>query len=343
MDSKFAVIGVGSPIVDSLARVDDAFLAAHVRGAKGGMEMIGSEEMAALCAQLPTGAVTRAPGGAAANTVRGAGRLGARAAVVGKLGNDDNAAYYLEVMKRSGVDVSRFKHSAAAPNARCLSLVTPDAQRTMRTDLAAAAMLTPEEISAADFAGAEYVYIEVYLLFNTELAEKVFACARAAGCKICLNFGSFEVVRALLPQMREWVGKYVDLVFANTEEAREFTGLKDARAEELALELASGCELAAVTDGADGACVADKHGVTRVAALAPTALVDTTGAGDFWAAGFLHGLASGARAAAAARVGAVLSREIIAVIGVELPENTWESVRAEVRALLAADAAGAGK
>ena len=328
-DNAFAVIGVGSPIVDTLAQVDDAFLQAHVQGEKGGMVMVDSAAMAAIVNKLP-GKTTRAPGGAAANTARAVGSLGLRAAFLGKLGNDANAEYYARAMAAAGVDGSRFKRSADLPNAQCLSLITPDAQRTMRTDLAAAATLRPEEVTPADFTGAAYAYVEGYLLFNTDLAEKVFAAAKEAGCRVCLNLGSFEVVRALRPLLLKWTEEYVSLLFANADEARELTGLTHAGAEELALALAGGGRIAAVTDGAAGACIAVSGKTAQAAALAPEALVDTTGAGDFWAGGFLYALARGCAPETCARVGALLAREIIAVTGVDLAPEAWVRLRAAV-------------
>lgn len=330
-DNAFAVIGVGSPIVDTLAQVDDAFLQAHVLGEKGGMVMVDSAAMAAIVAKLP-GTTTRAPGGAAANTIRAVGMLGLRTAFLGKLGNDANAEYYAQAMAAAGVDGSRFKRSADLPNAQCLSLITPDAQRTMRTDLAAAATLRPEEVTPADFAGAAYAYVEGYLLFNPDLAERVFAAAKEAGCRVCLNLGSFEVVRALRPRLRQWMEEHVSLLFANADEARELTGLTHAGAEELARELAQNGRVAAVTDGAAGACVAASGKTARAAALPPAALVDTTGAGDFWAGGFLYALARGCAPATCARVGALLAREIIAVTGVDLAPAAWARLRAAVEA-----------
>lgn len=326
-NTRFAVIGVGSPIVDTLSNVGEDFLKEHVRGAKGGMEMVDSAEMAGIIGNL-TGACVRAPGGAAANTTRALGMLGQPVTLLGKLGNDANAKYYQEIMAKSGVDGSRFKYSQDCPTARCLSLVTPDAQRTMRTDLAAAGTMQSTEISVTDFNGAAYAYIEGYLLYNAELGEKVFACAKAAGCKICLNCGSFEVVRDLKPRLTAWVEQYVDLLFANTDEAREFTG-QTGDSKELALTIASAGRTAVVTDGARGACAARDGKAVLVDALTPKALVDTTGAGDFFAAGFMWGMLKECSLARAAYAGSILSREIIAVTGVDLSPAAWETVKTE--------------
>ena len=214
----FDLIGVGNPIMDVLAHVNDDFLRTHVSGDKGGMVLVDDQDMAKLIAKLEVQfAVT--PGGSAANATLGAARLGLRTTYLGKIGADKTAADYRANFTAAGGDGSRFKH-ATLPNGRCLSLVTPDGQRTMRTHLGAAMTLGPDEITPADFAGARHAHIEGYLLFNPALAHKVVRTARAAGCTISLELSSFEVVNVardwILAQLRQGVV----IVFANEDEAR---------------------------------------------------------------------------------------------------------------------------
>ena len=175
---SFDLIGVGNPIMDVLAHVDDAFLSAHVAGDKGGMVLVDDEDIVGMVRHL-TSPLAEAPGGSAANATLGAAQLGLKATFLGKIGGDVTAQDYRANFTAAGGDGSRFKH-ATLPNGRCLSLVTPDGQRTMRTCLGAAMTLSPDEITAADFAGAKHAHIEGYLMFNPALAEKVAATARAA-------------------------------------------------------------------------------------------------------------------------------------------------------------------
>ncbi len=170
---------------------------------------------------------------------------------MGKLGNDDLARSYVEQFRRAGVDVSRFKRGAVA-NARCLALVTPDAQRTMRTNLGAAMTLAPGEISPADFSGARHAHIEGYLVFNQALCENVLACARAAGCTISLDLSSFEVVHAARDWMFQQFGKGIDVIFANEDEIRALFPDHPGDYEALARELAGRDVIAAVKLGRDG-------------------------------------------------------------------------------------------
>ena len=189
---SFDLIGIGNPIMDLLAHVPESFLTSHVSGEKGGMVLVDDQDIATLIKKIGS-KVAVTPGGSAANATLGATRLGLRSTYVGKIGRDITAEDYLANFIGAGGDGSRFKR-ATLPNGRCLSMVTPDGQRTMRTHLGAAMTLSPDEISIEDFKGARHAHIEGYLLFNPTLAEKVAATARAAGCTISLELASFEVV-----------------------------------------------------------------------------------------------------------------------------------------------------
>jgi sugar/nucleoside kinase (ribokinase family) len=213
-------------------------------------------------------------------------------------------------------------------------LITPDAARTMRTDLGAAAALAAEDLSPADFAGVECVYIEGYLLWNTALAERIFMLAQNAGCEICLNLGSFEMVRQTRPRLANWLKNYVDFVIGNLDEAREYFQNPAGNPKELAQSLMAICNLAVVTAGADGAFIAEAgENTAHCPARTPETLVDTTGAGDFWTAGFLYGHLRGWDNERCGQTGAWLAREIIAVSGVELPMEKWRALRKQIETM----------
>ena len=327
---SFELIGIGNPIMDLLAHVDDAFLHAHVAGAKGGMVLVDDQAIAALVAKLSTQlAVT--PGGSAANAVLGATKLGLRTTFLGKIGGDVTASDYRTNFTAAGGDGSRFKH-AALPNGRCLSLVTPDGQRTMRTHLGAAMTLSPEEITAADFAGAKHAHIEGYLLFNPALADKVARTARAAGCTLSLELSSFEVVNVA----RDWIlaklKEGVDIVFANEDEARALFQ-QDATYDAYARQLAGFGGIAAVKIGKDGAWVAQGSALHRIAPVKAARVVDTTGAGDAWAGGFLYGHLRGMSLAGAGALGSALGAECVQHLGPAIPEMHWPRLRALAQSL----------
>jgi sugar/nucleoside kinase (ribokinase family) len=268
------------------------------------------------------------PGGSAANAVLGATKLGLKTTFLGKIGGDVTARNYRDNFVAAGGDGSRFKH-AALPNGRCLSMVTPDGQRTMRTHLGAAMTLSPEEITAEDFRGARHAHIEGYLLFNPALAEKVARTARAAGCTISLELSSFEVVNVA----REWIlaqlQEGVHIVFANEDEIRALFQ-KDASYDAYARKLAGYGGIAAVKIGKDGAWVARGSELHRVEPVPVSRVVDTTGAGDAWAAGFLYGYLRNLPLSVAGAIGSLLGAETVQHLGPAIPESQWPRLRAQV-------------
>ncbi|WP_054030275.1 adenosine kinase [Desulfatitalea tepidiphila] len=317
--SAAGVIGVGSPIVDRLALVEDAFLAG-VDGGKGGMALVDTATMEDFLRRVP-GEQVMAPGGSAANTIFALARLEVPTVLIGKLGNDAEGLYYRSAFEKIGGDGSRLKTCEKTATARCLSLVTPDSQRTMRTDLGAAAAFSQEEVSAADFHNCRHAHVEGYLLFNRDLSLSVLKTAKAAGCTVSLDLGSFEVVTGAADILPELLARYVDVVMANEDEAEAFCGSRAPRA---GLEaLSRHCATAVVKQGAQGALVAANGKTIDVPAIEVDGVKDTTGAGDFWAAGFLYGLLNGCRPDVCGHLGAVLGAQAVRHMGAELPERDW--------------------
>ena len=329
--SHFDLIGVGSPIMDLLARVPEEFLRT-IAGAKGGMVLVEAAAMAQLVARLAAPPAI-APGGSAANTTAAVARLGLPATFLGKLGNDDTAALYRARCLAAGIDGSRFK-SGTLPNARCLSLITPDSQRTLRTCLAAAMTLRPDEISVEDFRGCRHAHMEGYLLFNPALATAVVDAARAAGCTLSVDLASFEVVNAARPWLLDQLQRGLQVVFANEDEIRAlFPGSSDYAS--LARQLAAHGTIAAVKMGKDGAWIARGDELHRIQPVAVPQVIDTTGAGDAWAAGFLFGYLQGWALPAAGALGSLLGAETVRHLGPAIPESEWPRLRAAAKAIAA--------
>jgi sugar/nucleoside kinase (ribokinase family) len=324
--AAFDLIGVGSPIIDTLIPIEEAFLE-KVGGAKGGMELIDAARALEILA-LVSDPVTDAPGGSAGNTTIGVARLGLKTTFLGKLGNDPMGGVYRTAFGEAGGDGSRFK-TGRVPNARCLSLVTPDSQRTMRTDLGAAMGLAPDEITADDFKGCRHAHIEGYLLFNRALLMKVLESAKAAGCTISLDLASFEVVRAAADILPSILKDYVTIVFANEDEAGAFTGM-GSDYEGMARHLAGLCRIAVVKMGKEGSLIASGGNVLRVKPVWVEKAVDTTGAGDLWAAGFLYGWLKGHELDACGRYGSVLGAEVVQVMGASIPPARWSEIHRQL-------------
>jgi sugar/nucleoside kinase (ribokinase family) len=325
--TAFDLAGVGSPIVDLTAQVPESFLA-HVAGEKGGMVLVDDREMGRILSRLEAPA-SLSTGGSAANATFNAARLGLRTTFVGKLGNDALAAAFIERFGAAGVDVSRFK-TGLVPNARCLALVTPDAQRTMRTCLGAAMTLSPSEITPEDFRGVRHAHIEGYLVFNEALCDAVLNAARAAGCTISLDLSAFEVVNAKRDWMFKQFGRGIDVVFANEDEIRALYPGHGGDYEALARELATHGVIAAVKLGRDGAWIAQEGEVHRNPPVHLSDVIDTNGAGDAWAAGFLSGFVRGLPLDECGAIASIMGSETVRHLGPLIPDSAWAAVRQRI-------------
>lgn len=317
------ILGVGSPMMDLLAQVPDSFLDG-ISGAKGGMEWVSPGEMNEIIARLPE-APHRAPGGSAANTVCALARLGLPVALLGKMGLDAEADAYKEAFIELGGSAECFKYTDERVTGRCLSLITPDGERTMRTDLGAAMMIGIEDVTPADFKGCRHVHVEGYGLYNPDFVSHVLKTAKSCGCTVSLDLGSFEVVRGVRTLLPALLRDYVDVVFANEEEARAFCDEDDP---ERALDaLAACCEAAAVKLGAKGAWIQSGADRVRVDAVPVAKVVDTTGAGDCWAAGVLFGRLNGLALEESGRLASLIGAETVSCLGASPNEEAWRRIR----------------
>ncbi len=320
------LLGLGSALLDELAHVPEAFLRT-VSGLKGGTELVDRAGMEELVGRLP-GQAQMAPGGSAANTIVGAARFGVPSAMIAKIGADDAGSFYRRAMAEAGIDTRAFKTAPAEPTGCCLSLITPDSQRTMRTYLGAAMTLAPEELTAADFAGCTHFHIEGYVLFNRALMIRALDLAKAAGLKIGLDLAAPEVVKASMDILPDLLRDYVTVVFANEDEASAFAG---GRGEQAGLdELSKLVPIACVKLGKRGALIRSGGETVAVAAHLVQA-IDSTGAGDLWASGFYHGWLNGVSWAKCGDFGARASSAVVQVTGAVIPEPVWSRLRQECR------------
>lgn len=321
------LIGIGSPLVDLLIRIEDSFLASNVSGAKGGMELTDAAAIAGIIAASGQEA-QRAPGGAAANTTMGCASLGLATAFVGCRGDDPEGAYYSDALVQMGVE-PRLTINPEAPTGRVLSLITPDAERTMRTCLGAAATMKPEAITKGTFADCRLVMLEGYTLFNPDLTRAIARAAKEAGCELALDMASFEVVRAGRIVLEELLSGQVDIVFANETEARAWHPDGELAAWE---DLAARARIAVVKVGKDGAWIARGRERHQVPAQVVENVVDTTGAGDNWAAGFLSGYLRGLPLDHCGKLGAMAGAAVVQVVGAQPPAQSWQRIRGYLEA-----------
>jgi sugar/nucleoside kinase (ribokinase family) len=322
--TRFDVLGIGNAIVDVLARTDDDFLARQ-KMRKGAMQLIDEPQAARIYDAM--GPAVEVSGGSAANTIVGAASLGARTAFVGKVKDDELGRVFAHDIRAAGVAFTTPPASAGPSTARCYVLVTPDGERTMNTFLGAAQDLHPNDIDADAIAAAQIIYLEGYLWDPPRAKEaflKAAKIAHDAERDVALTLSDAFCVDRYRAEFLDLIRNgTVDLVFANE---RELHSLYETADFDTALEaLRNDARLAVVTRSEKGCLVVSREGTDAVPANPIDRLVDATGAGDLFAAGFLVGLSRGADNRTAARLGALAAAEVIQHLGAR-PETSLKDL-----------------
>ena len=316
------IIGIGNALVDVMTIIPDDSCLGRFSLPKGSMTMVDtqrSDEIKQAINGLPS---TLASGGSAGNTMYGLGIMGVHSSFIGKVGRDEMGNFYEKDMVDAGVTPVLIR-SSLSPTGTAVALVTPDSERTFATHLGAATELTPEELTDTYFRGFDILYLEGYLIYNLPLVEQACRTARKNRMCVALDLASFNVVNDMLPAFKRIISDYVDIVFANEEEARAFTGLDPVDALN---ELSKQCKIAVVKTGPDGSWIKRGDEVIKIDALSVRA-VDTTGAGDLYAAGFLYGFSNGFSLDKCGLFGSILAGKVIEVIGARMPEEKWAEAR----------------
>jgi sugar/nucleoside kinase (ribokinase family) len=311
--ARWDVVGVGNSLVDVIAHADDDFIAAEGL-VKGSMTLIEADRAVSLYGTL--GTAVEMSGGSAANTMCGVASFGGRAAYIGKVAADDLGAVFAHDLRAVGVAFRPGVPDGDVPTGRCLILVTPDAQRTMNTFLGMSSFLHPADVDVATVQDAHVTYLEGYLYDRPE-AKQAFrvaaGAAHGAGRLVSLTLSDSFCVDRHRDDFRGLVEDEVDVLFGNAEELCSLYQV-DAFDEAIAA-VRRDCHLAAITCGKDGSVIVTPDGILPVAAEPVERVVDTTGAGDLYAAGFLYGLTHGRSLADCGRLGSLAASEVIAHVG----------------------------
>ncbi len=308
----YDILGIGNAIVDVVSQADDAFLSRHDMH-KGAMILIDTPAADALYAAMPAG--NESSGGSAANTCAVAAGLGSRVAYIGKVADDQLGGVFRHDIESVGVHFPTAPLTGGAPTARCLILVTPDGQRTMNTFLGACVTLGEDDVDPALVAASAVTYLEGYL-FDPPAAQAAFrkaaAAAHAAGRRVALSLSDAFCVNRHRTAFLDLVANHVDILFANET---EITALYECNTFAEAAEAArKDVALAALTRSEAGSLILQGNETVHIQAE-PAKVVDTTGAGDAYAAGFLSGLTAGKTLSQCGRMGSIAAAEIIGRFG----------------------------
>ena len=319
------VIGLGNALVDIMTPLESDQILSDIDFPKGSMQLVDGEkskEILNLTSHLKS---SLASGGSAANTIHGIARLGMETAFVGKIGPDKYGDIFKQDLIESNITPSLFH--TETETGRAVAMVSPDSERTFATYLGAAVELSADDITADLFKGYDMLHIEGYLVFNEDLIETAVKTAKEAGLQISLDLASFNVVDAKLDFLRRIGKEYVDIIFANEEEAKSFTGHDDP---EKALEfIAQYANVSIVKIGKEGSLIL-KDGERTSVGVIEAKVLDTTGAGDYYASGFLFGYLSGLGLNKAGQIGSLLAGKVIEEMGAQINDSTWEYILKEV-------------
>lgn len=319
------IIGLGNALVDVLALIDDDKVLQEMQLPKGSMQLIDRTKYEKIKEVFATMNTQFASGGSAGNTILALGCLKAKPAFIGKIGDDFSGEFLTNFFTQNGIQTDLIQGSL--PTGTASTFISTNGERTFGTYLGAAATLSAADITSSLFDGYQYLYIEGYLVQNHELILKAIKTAKAQNLQVCIDLASYNIVREDHVFFKKLIHDYVDIVFANEQEANAYTNKEHLDA---LYAISEECSIAVVKLGAKGSIVKKGTDVVCVEAQAVENVLDTTGAGDYYAAGFLYGLTHGFSFEKCAKLGNLLSSEVIQVVGTTIPIERWKYINEKI-------------
>jgi len=321
------ILGLGNALVDILVQLDNDDFLDKIKFPKGSMQLVDNLKTNEIIGLLEGIKSTRASGGSAANTINGLGMLGAACGYIGKVGKDEVGEFFSADLRKSGANAHLLISETQSGTA--LAMISKDSERTFATNLGAAIELLPEELSDEVFKKYDLFHLEGYIVMNHKLLEQSLILAKKNNLKISIDLASFNVVEENLDFLRNMISEYVDIVFANEEEAKAFTGYEPDKALD---EIAKLCSIAVVKIGAKGSLVKSGNQKYKIEAY-KTKSIDTTGAGDLFASGFLYGLSRNLSYDKCAKIGSLTASHIIRVVGAKLDDKSWLEIKNALKSI----------
>lgn len=323
-----AVLGVGNALVDVITVLENDAILEQFGLPRGSMTLVDANLSKKIYETVYSDKSEISTGGSVANTMRTLAGIGGKGGYMGKTGNDDLGKVFKEAFEKKGIKTHL--SNSSTETGRVMGLVSPDSERTMATYLGAAAELTTADFNQELFTGYDYLYMEGYLVFNHELIKTGVEMAKSAGLKIAIDLASYNVVDANREFLKELISKHVDIVFANEEEAKSLTGKEPVEA---LYEISEMCELTIVKVGKEGSYIKRGDEVLKIGTI-PAKAIDTTGAGDSYAAGFFYGLTKGYDLETSGKIAALISGKTVEVMGANLPNHQWPKIKEEIKKIV---------
>jgi sugar/nucleoside kinase (ribokinase family) len=321
------ILGMGNALTDILLQIEHDEVLSELDLPKGSMQLIDVTKTAAIRSKLDFSRAFMATGGSASNTINGVTKLGGIGGFIGKIGKDEVGKFFMDDSVLNGVK-PHLEYSVN-PSGTCTVLVSKDGERTLCTFLGAACELEASDLTPEMFVGYDIFHIEGYLVQNHQLIKTAVRLAKEAGLLVSIDLASYNVVEANLDFLKTIIKEYVDIVFANEEEAKAFTGKEPTDA---LIHISEHCSIAVVKIGKEGSLVksgSDHHFIKPFEANC----IDTTGAGDLYAAGFLYGMACGFPLDKCGKIGSLVSSNVVEILGAKMTNETWANINSQIKAL----------
>ena len=323
------IIGMGNALVDVLVSLTDDKMLEELRLPKGSMQLINEDRYLYIKSVFDQLETKRSTGGSSGNMVKALAMLGEKPGFIGKIGPDEMGDFYRSEGERVGIEMKLLMSEVRSGVAS--TFISKDGERTFATHLGAAYRMEASDLTPEMFKGYAYLYVEGYLVQNHDLIMRAMQLAKDAGLQVCLDLASYNIVAEDLDFFKLLVNRYVDIVFANEEEAKAFAESNIGQALDI---ISSLCSIAVIKLGSKGSVIKKGTEGVRLNTKKIDCVMDTTGAGDFYAAGFMFGLMNGYSLEKCGQIGTILATEVIHVIGTSLSDEKWNEIKLNIQQLV---------
>jgi sugar/nucleoside kinase (ribokinase family) len=315
------ILGIGNALVDVMTMINDDCILEKFALPKGSMQLVDNVKSEMIKSETVNFNRIHTSGGSAANTIHGLAMLGVKTGFIGSVGKDELGDFFENDMKNAGIKTILNRRNTVTGTA--IALISSDSERTFATHLGAAVDLNADDIEPEDFTAYDILYLEGYLIINKSLVDKICRIAKERNMKIAIDLSSYNVVESNLEALKEIVEKYVDIVFANEEEARSLTGMGP---EDALNTISQICEVAVIKVGSEGSWIRRGDKIIKIGAH-PINCKDTTGAGDLYASGFLYGYSNNYDFEKCGLLGSLTAGKVIEIVGARMDEERWNEIK----------------